>query len=493
MWALASPGARRTEAYRDRNRWLVSVTAWETSKNRDKMQKEMCAGPRLFAIAVPLFAAITLGSGACPGAPADPGGSAPSPVQPGQLSKMRLPKRDGASAEVRPLRRCFPELPAWVDLQVDDLLDRAGANQDDDDFQGVLACAEEAARQAPRSVEAHHNRALALMRLGRFEEARDALALALAIAPDDGECLELAAELYINRLPPSAERTGIGLEYAQRGRRTLAGRNRLRAARLALLEGQALVDLGRAAQALTPLRAARMFNKADLSARYEQGVANFELCRFVIARKLFEDVLAKDPGHAHARYHLALIKEREGKEPEADQMFKDASARDPKSFPVVPDISAPEFERRVRAATVRLPLDVQRDLEGIPIESAEIPAVEDLTAERPPLSPTILGLFRGLPLGREQAVGDAAAVALRGTRGRQARVTAGSPSSESEGRTGAHSSVVPARAIVLYRRNILRSVHGTEELDRAIERTLLHEVGHLRGEDDGSLRDRGLE
>ena len=54
---------------------------------------------------------------------------------------------------------------------------------------------------------------------------------------------------------------------------------------------------------------------------------------------------------------------------------------------------------------------------------------------------------------------------------------------------------VPCRigAIVLYRRNLLRTVGDEAELDRAITRTLLHEVGHLRGEDDGSLRDRGLE
>jgi len=49
------------------------------------------------------------------------------------------------------------------------------------------------------------------------------------------------------------------------------------------------------------------------------------------------------------------------------------------------------------------------------------------------------------------------------------------------------------RTIVLYRRNLLRTVHDVGELDQAITRTLLHEVGHLRGEDDGSLRDRGLE
>jgi predicted Zn-dependent protease with MMP-like domain len=132
---------------------------------------------------------------------------------------------------------------------------------------------------------------------------------------------------------------------------------------------------------------------------------------------------------------------------------------------------------------------VRQDLATVPIETAELPAPEDLTAERPPLSPTILGLFRGLPLGRQAASEEAVrAPGARSTRGRQARQANVSGPPEGPG-TGA----VPARAIVLYRRNILRSIHGAEDLDRAIERTLLHEVGHLRGEDDGSLRDRGLE
>jgi hypothetical protein len=153
-------------------------------------------------------------------APRDPspaGGDRPAtPAVAAQASaRPALPSRE--AADIRALRRCFPEIPTWSDPQVLDLLDRATGYQEEDDFDGVLACAEEAARQAPRSVEAHHNRALAFMRLGRFDEARDALALALALAPDDAECLELAAELYINRLAPSAERTAIGLEYARRG------------------------------------------------------------------------------------------------------------------------------------------------------------------------------------------------------------------------------------------------------------------------------------
>ncbi len=71
----------------------------------------------------------------------------------------------------------------------------------------------------PRSVEAHHNRAIALMQLDRLDEARDALELALALAPDDPETLEAAADLQINQLPPSGDRSALGLEYARRGSR----------------------------------------------------------------------------------------------------------------------------------------------------------------------------------------------------------------------------------------------------------------------------------
>ena len=45
----------------------------------------------------------------------------------------RPPARSRTSA---PLRRCFPELPAWSDPQVLDLLDRAAAYQEEDDFDG---------------------------------------------------------------------------------------------------------------------------------------------------------------------------------------------------------------------------------------------------------------------------------------------------------------------------------------------------------------------
>jgi tetratricopeptide (TPR) repeat protein len=388
---------------------------------------------------------------------------------------------DSSEPPPRPLRRCFPEQPAWVDAPVADLLDKAAQLFDQGDYAGTLACAEEAARAAPRSVEAHHNRAIALMRLDRLDEARDALELALALGPDDPETLEAAADLQINQLPPSGDRSTLGLEYARRGSRHVSRRDIEEVARLALLEGQALIDLGRAAEALRRIDAALAAQPHFSAAVYERGVALFELCRFGEARATFTKVLAETPDHAHALYHLGLIEERAGDDAAAARHLGAATAADPKSFPPAPQISQPDFTSRVQRAVAALPADYRRDLGGINVQAADLPDLEDLTAEKPPLSPTILGLFRGLPLDYD----DRAAAPTPAGRSRKGHA-APPPSAPVQCDAG-------DRAIVLYRRNLLRTVKDGAELDQAITRTLLHEVGHLRGEDDGSLRDRGLE
>jgi tetratricopeptide (TPR) repeat protein len=387
---------------------------------------------------------------------------------------------------MRALRRCFPQRPAWDDAPVADLLDRAADLFDAADYEGALVCAEEAARQAPRSVEAHHNRAVALLHLERLDEARDAFALALALAPDDPETLEAAADLFINQLPPSADRSLLGLEYARRGWRHTGARDSSRRARLALLEGQALIDLGRAAEALRRLDASLAAAPDVASAQYERGVALFELCRFEDARRMFEKVLADDADHAHALYHLGLIEERQGNEEAAAKHLAAATAEDPKAFPPAPKISQEDFAARVKRAVEALDPDMRRDLQGVPVEAADVPSEEDLTAEKPPLSPTILGLFRGLPLDWNAREPLPTQAGRPSKKGRAEEETGAAPARSAP-------ADVPDRTIVLYRRNILRTVHDEKELEQAISRTLLHEVGHLRGEDDGSLRDRGLE
>src|SRR5207245_2403319 len=111
----------------------------------------------------------------------------------------------------------------------------------------------------------------------RLEEARAAFQRALALDPDDPETLAGAADLYINRLPPSNDHTETGLEYARRGSRRLKharGRgDRMLQGRLALLEGQALNDLGRSREALMRLDTAIAAQPDDLHARSERAVA----------------------------------------------------------------------------------------------------------------------------------------------------------------------------------------------------------------------------
>jgi tetratricopeptide (TPR) repeat protein len=393
--------------------------------------------------------------------------AAPKPApESSERSAMRATEKPAHEpAPVRALKRCFDEdLSGDPPRPLDALLDRAAERYDHGDFVASLTCAEEAARVEPRSVEAHHDRAAALQELARLDEAEAAFTRALALDPDDPETLAGAADLYINRLPPTNDHTETGLEFARRGSRRLkrarsvthGGRpDRALVARLALLEGQALNDLGRSREALMRLDAALAAEPDDLHARYERAVALFDLCRFGEARRAFSDVLAKNPHDAWAHHHLGLTLERTGDVAGAERELARARAEAPNEFHAPVDVAATEFRAIVDAEAKKLTPQLRADLARVSLETADLPDLADLTAEEPPLAPTILGLFRGAPIGE-------------------------APESE-------------ARAIVIYRKNLERAVASREELVQQIRTTLLHELGHLRGEDDDALRARGLE
>ena len=173
---------------------------------------------RLAAIARPLLtfalsaatAAVGAGCRRAADLPAasthDPRGT--QPARGAVTAQGPRPARPARSRTSAALRRCFPEIPhlesiprCWT-CSIGPPPTRKRTTS--------TACSP-APRRPPARRPARWRPTTTgrwrFMRLGRFDEARDALALALAIAPDDAECLELAAELFINRLPPSAERT----------------------------------------------------------------------------------------------------------------------------------------------------------------------------------------------------------------------------------------------------------------------------------------------
>jgi len=377
---------------------------------------------------------------------------------PGQAAAPATPEA-GQLARVRPAPP--PCLPDVADPSAARLADQAGEEREAGRAAQALACAEEALERAPRSQPALLERALALADLDRGADARAAVDRALAASPDDVATLSTAAEIYVTHL---ADRDSLeaGRDHALRAAaRVLKGArpDRALAARLHLLAGMAENDLGRNREALGHLELSLRERPGDVDALYERGVALFELCRFAAARRAFEAVLRRSPDDAWSLHHLGLIAERVGEESRARSLLSRAARLAPRELNPPVEMDRAAFEAEVRDAVAGLPEADRRALSGVPVEVEEIPALRDLAGSEPPLSPSILGLFRGTPVGE--------------------------PCPPEEG--------PECRSIVLYRRNLLRFARDRAELSEQVRVTLLHEVGHLRGESDERLRARGLE
>jgi Flp pilus assembly protein TadD len=358
------------------------------------------------------------------------------------------------------LPRPDPCLPEGVRVTAVTLVAAGEEAFDAGESERALACAEDAVRLSPRLVRGLTLRAAALSALSRLEDARLAFARALAVDPNDPDALLGAAELHVRRLGPARDALETGLEYALRATRTPAARkDRVLSARLMLVAGMAENDLGRSNVALPHLEKAAAVLPDEADVAYERGVALFELCRFDDAEKAFRHALALAPDDAWSLHQLGLLAERRGDDGKAAKLLARASELAPDDFPRDLTVDEDAFRREVKAAIAALPDAEKRALSGVPVEIQDLPQADDLLAVEPPLSPTILGLFRG-------PAEDEPCTAADGPR---------------------------CRAIVFYRKNLIRFAHDRTELQRQVRVTLLHELGHLHGEDDDQLRARGLE
>jgi predicted Zn-dependent protease with MMP-like domain len=331
-------------------------------------------------------------------------------------------------------------------------------------FEAALAKAEEAAGLAPRSVPALHYRAAALAELGRLDEARDAYDRALAEGSNDLEVLLGAADLHVNALQqdePDREALERGLDLARRGRRLArrAGDAPL-AAELAWLEGAALNQLGHAREALERLSEAEEGLPDSVDVLLEQGIARYELCRFDEAREVLLRAEALDPDEPWTHHQLGLVAERKGDAEEARRRFARARRLAPEEFPRPIALSPAAFDAAVEDALAALPDQVRRYLSNVAITVEDLPSEEDLLAADPPLSPAILGLFRGSPYGDKASMDP--------------------------------WSHFPS-AIVLFQANLERFARGRSDLIEQIGITLIHEVGHFLGLDEDELYARGLD
>lgn len=409
---------------------------------------------RLLLLA-PLLVAV-----ACHRRPVTEAVQAPAPSAPVQkLSAVGAPsastvsKLDVTPSEAKPL----PTPPAKPCLDaaepsLSDLLDRASRDYEEGRYEDALECAREATRLDGMSVAAHHFRAAALTELGKIDEARTAYARALALDPDDPEVLRSAADLHVRRLG-GRDDLELALQYVRRAMpRAQRSKDKQLLKDLYLLQAMAYDDLGRPGDALLSSGKALDNDPSDRESRREKGVALFELSRFDAAKTELTKLADEEPD-AWAEHYLGLIAERAQDEPLAQAHFARATKLDPDAFKPTANATSSLFQRVVQDEVAKLPADIKAGLARANFEVEDLPQVSDLVATDPPLSPGILGLFR--PAG-EAAPADA------------------------------------KPTILLYRRNLSRAAHNDDELHREVRDTLMHEVGHLNGEDDEQLRDRGL-
>jgi predicted Zn-dependent protease with MMP-like domain len=231
-------------------------------------------------------------------------------------------------------------------------------------------------------------------------------------------------------------------------------------ARLALAEGQALLALGDSRAALERIALAVRAFPDDLDVRAEEASALHENCRFEEAADLLTRILHEDPGDAGCHWLLGLCLERLGRAEGSERHLRRARELAPADFPEPVSLSPDAFEAVVEAALAELPEPVRRYLANVAVTVEDLPEVEELLLSDPPHSPSILGIFRGSPLGDKASMDP--------------------------------WSHFPS-SIALFQRNLERYAGDREELLEEIRVTLLHEVGHFLGLDEDQLRDLGLD
>jgi len=226
---------------------------------------------------------------------------------------------------------------------------------------------------------------------------------------------------------------------------------------LKIVDAAVALDEGEPRRALEALEGAE--RSADPALYFHlRAVALFELARFAKAREDAQRALAIHPDLAEAHDLIARALEHLGDREHAAEHAAEARAIDPEAYPPPLEVDDETFDALVRESLDELPEEVRRRLSEWPVVVEPLPRLELLTAEDPPLSPDLLGLFVGRDL-LHAGVGELP--------------------------TG-------PGAIYLFRRNLLRVCADRDELKREVRITVQHEVGHLLGLDEDDLERWGL-
>jgi predicted Zn-dependent protease with MMP-like domain len=229
-----------------------------------------------------------------------------------------------------------------------------------------------------------------------------------------------------------------------------------------------------------------------VDALFEEGEQALDEGEFEIALDVFEDVLERDPEHwgaalrraecLHLLWHTddALQAVRSLRPPEdeeddpdrvdlegrvleaagdparAERCFIEAHELDPETYPLPVRLSTEDFRTLLDRTLQSMPAAIREAVEVVPVVVEAKPTAE-MAGREPHISPEILGLFVGTPVGEQ-----------------------------------AHAPSGYGDVVLLFQRNLERVGRNRAEVQREVRITLLHEYGHYLGFDEEDLDDLGL-
>ncbi len=193
-------------------------------------------------------------------------------------------------------------------------------------------------------------------------------------------------------------------------------------------------------------------------AHLAMGVSLYHLCRFHSAQAVLERSSLKDPDDPEAWYYLGLLALRQEKTGLAMIFFENANELQEERFPVPVEISDEEIVEIVEKMIEEIPEDLRKSLDNVPILLQKRPDEAFLFSSDPPMDPTILGVFDGIP----------------------------APD------MGSSMIVTAPSRIVLFAENIWLLASDRDKLEEELWITLKHEIGHFLGLSEEDLADRGL-
>ena len=174
-----------------------------------------------------------------------------------------------------------------------------------------------------------------------------------------------------------------------------------------------------------------------------------------MADRALEHADLEDSARADLVDLLSCLAERDGDFEESDRLSDLATEIDPVSFPPPYRMSEAEFQDIADRAVEDLPEEFLRALkENLAMVIDPVPPADILEMSDPPLSPSLLGLYTGIPLPERES----------------SRSLPGLPD-----------------VIHLFQRNIEREASNAQDVSDQIIITVYHEIGHYFGMDEDEL------